>query len=612
MITLAELKRRHVVKVAIAYAIIAWLLIEVAATTFPILQLPEWSVTLVTALLIIGFPVALFLAWAYELTPAGVERDRGADRSQSVRHTTGRKLDFVIIFLLAVAVAYLSYDKFLGEVAAPTSGIESVTHGASKSIAVLPFVNMSDSEENEYFSDGLTEEILTALTQLPELRVTGRTSSFFFKGKNIPIPEIAARLNVEHILEGSVRREGDRVRVTAQLIRASDDVHLWAKSYERTPDDIFAVQQDIAENVAQMLDLVLDDEVRRTMRNAGIRDVEAFVAYQKGIEAFEAAHEHVGGVTERLTLANAYFDQALEIAPNLTMARVMKADYAGHVARDIGSGYRPEAYPGEAQDAVTSLREAYDLAWQLAPPGNQRDILDLERTLFSDDWRALKSRTERAMQPGRCPQMDWTNEFVGPLGWSRQLVEKSRETLACDPLNLVANHELPFLLIWTGDFDAALSAVDAAEARGIRNPRLDDGRYWALLAAGRVDDPMAQGPGAEGSGMPFSRQILREALAGDPDTARRLAEEYWSGPEALSWASIWLAAVVGDRDRANELAAEVDSRPGSTIVFSGIIFTCFCGAPFDLEVTPNFKDRIEEAAVPWPPAKPIDYPTKAW
>lgn len=606
MITLAELRRRNVFKVAIAYAIVAWLLIEITATVFPILRLPEWSVTLVTALIIIGFPVALFFAWAYELTAAGLEKDEGASVSETVEHVGGRKLDFFIIFLLVVAVAFLSYDKLLRERETPTM------LDAPKSIAVLPFVNLSESKENEYFSDGLTEEILTALTQLPDLRVTARTSSFFFKGKNIPIPEIAARLNVSHVLEGSVRREGDRVRITAQLIRAADDFHLWAQNYDRTLDSILAVQQDIAENVAQMLDLVLDDDVRRTMRNAGIRNVEAFVAYQKGIAAFEAAHEQVAGVTERLTIANEYFDQALEAAPGFVMARVMKADRAGHVVRDIASGLRPEKYPGESQDAIAELRNEYDLAWQLSPPGNQRDILDLERTLFSDDWRMLKSRIERALQPGQCAHMDWTNEFVAPLGWSRQLIEKSRETLACDPMNLAASHELPFLLIWSGEFDAALSAVETAEARGIRNPRLDDGRYWALLAAGRVDDPIVHGPGIEGSGMPFPRQVLREALAGNPETARQMAEEYWSSPAAVSWASIWLAAVVGDRDRANELAAEIDARPGSALAFSGVIFTCFCGAPFDLDVTPNFKARIEEAAVPWPPAKPIDYPTKTW
>ena len=612
MITLAELRRRNVIKVAIAYAIVAWLLIEVTATTFPILNLPGWSVTLVTALLMIGFPVAVFFAWAYELTPAGLKRDEDADRDQVVGHVAGRKLDFIIIFLLLAAVTYLGYDKFVREAEPPTTAVESKVHNTRKSIAVLPFVNMSEFEENEYFSDGLTEEILTALTQLPDLRVTARTSSFFFKGKNIPIPEIAARLGATHILEGSVRREGNRVRITAQLVRALDDIHLWAQNYDRTLDDIFVVQHEIAETVAQVLGLVLDDDVRRRMRNAGIHDVEAFVAYQKGIEAFEAAHEQVTGVTERLTIANEFFDQALAVAPGFTMARVMKADRAGHVVRDIASGLRPEVYPGEAQDAVAALREAYDMAWQVSPPGNQRDILDLERILFSDDWRALKSRIDSALQPGRCPQMDWTNEFVAPLGWSRQLVEKSRETLACDPMNLAANHELPFLLIWAGDFDAALSAVEVAEARGIRNPRLDDGRFWALLAAGRVDDPMARGPGPAGSGMLFSRQILREALVGDPETARGLANEYWSSPDAASWASLWLAAVLGDRDRANEIAAEIDSRPGSTIVFSGVIFTCFCGAPFDLDVTPNFRSRIEEAAVPWPPAKPIDYPIKTW
>ena len=273
---------------------------------------------------------------------------------------------------------------------------------------------------------------------------------------------------------------------------------------------------------------------------------------------------------------------------------------------------RPEEYPGEAQDAVAALREEYDLAWEASPPGNQRDILDLERILFSDDWRLLKARVEKALQPGRCPQMDWTNEFVAPLGWPGPLVEKSIETLACDPMNLAANHELPFLYIWAGDFDAALRAVEAAEARGIRNPRLDDGRYWALLAAGKFDDPLLSGPGPEGSGMPFPRQILRQTLTGDKDTALRLAQEYWSSPDAVSWASLWLAAVVGDRDRANRIAAEIDARPGSPIVFSGVIFTCFCGTPFDLEATPNFRARIEEAAVPWPPAKPIDYPAKHW
>lgn len=612
MLTLAELKRRNVVKVAIAYAIVAWLLIEITATTFPILRLPDWSVTLVTALLLLGFPVALFFAWAYELTPGGLKREAPANDVAARSYVPGRRIDFVIIFLLVIALAYLVYDKVAREAGVPAAAVDAIVDEQLKSVAVLPFVNMSDSRENEYLADGLTEEILSALVQLPKLRVTARTSSFYFKGKNIPIPEIAERLGVEHIIEGSVRRDNNRIRVTAQLIRATDGFHLWARNYDRNVDDIISVQEDIALTVAKTLDLVLDDDVRNSMRNAGIRDVEAFIAYQKGIEAFEAAHEQVAGVTERLTVANDYFDEALAVAPDLFMARVMKADRAGHVVRDIASGLRTETYPGEARDAVSALRHEYDLAWQAAPPGNQRDVLDVERTLFSDDWRPLKARAEVALRPGPCPQMDWINEFAAPLGWSKPLVEKARETLACDPMNFVANHELPLLLIWSGDPDGALQAVAEAEARGIRNPRLDDARYWALLASDRVDGPMVQGPGPEGGGMPFPRQILREALAGDPDTARRLAREYWSRPDALSWAAIWLAAVVGDRDKANELAAQADAVPGSAVTFSGILFTCFCGAAFDLEATPNFRARIEEAGVPWPPAKPIDYPTKTW
>jgi TolB-like protein len=555
--------------------------------------------------------VALIFAWAFEVTPDGLKKEKEVARSKSLTHVAGRKLDFVIIVLLLMAVGYFAYDKFGPYTSELVKG-EVEPPGSPKTIAVLPFVNMSDSEANEYFSDGLTEEILSALAQLPQLRVTARTSSFFFKGQNIPIPEIAARLDVAHVVEGSVRRDGDRVRVTAQLIRASDGFHLWAENYDRTLGDVFEVQEEIAVTVAQMLDLVLDDNARLAMRNAGTRDVGAFIAYQKGLEAHAAAHAQVSGVSERLAIANEYFDQALEVAPGLVAARVMKADRAGHIVRDIASGSLAEKYPGEGRDTLAALREEYDLAWQLSPPGNQRDILDLERILFGEDWRMLKSRIENAMQPGRCPQLDWTNEFIAPLGWAAQLIEKSHETLACDPLNIAAIHELPFLFIWAGEFEAALRAVEEAEKKGIRNPRLDDGRYWALLAAGRVNDPMAEGPEPDSSGMPFPPQILREALAGNPGIARQMAENYWSSPDANNWASLWVAAVVGDRKRANEIAAQIDSRPGSPMVFSGIIFTCFCGAPFDLDVTPNYKTRIEEADVPWPPPKRIDYPTKTW
>ncbi|MEE8528383.1 MAG: adenylyl cyclase, partial [Gammaproteobacteria bacterium] len=248
-----ELKRRNVVRVAVAYAIVSWLILQLTDVLMPLLDLPEWVGRLVVLLLVIGFPLALVFAWAFELTPEGLKKEKDIDRSQSINHVTGRKLDFVIIGLLAVTLGYFAYDKFVLDPGRDAAGDNAITTPVLKSIAVLPFVPMSSGEDDGYFADGLTEEILNVLTQLPELQVTARTSSFFFKGQNIPVPEIAARLNVAHIVEGSVRRDSERVRITAQLIRASDGFHVWSQTYNRTLDDVFAVQEDIAENIAEAL-----------------------------------------------------------------------------------------------------------------------------------------------------------------------------------------------------------------------------------------------------------------------------------------------------------------------------------------------------------------------
>jgi adenylate cyclase len=605
MSLIAELKRRNVFRVGVAYAIVAWLLVEVASVVLPTFEAPEWVMKVFTFLVILGFPLTLVIAWAFELTPEGIKREADVDRSQSIAHLRGRKLDFAIIGLLALAVVYFVSEKFVW-----TDEPEAESQ-VDASIAVLPFVPLSSGEDDGYFADGLTEEILNALTQLPELQVTARTSSFFFKGQNIPVPEIADRLGVAHIVEGSVRRDGERVRITAQLIRASDGFHLWSQSYERMLDDVFAVQEDIAENIAEVLGVVLDDDARQIMRSAGIRDVEAFIAYQKGLEAFVTAHQGVN-MTEPLAIANAHFDRALEAAPGLTMARVMKADFRGHIIYEIAAGIRDEEYPGQAQETLAALREEYDLAIQVSPAGNQRDILDLERTLFSEDWSRLPARIQKAMQPGRCPQMNWTNIFIAPFGWAEHFAKKSHEALACNPMDISASFHQTWSLIWAGDPEAALRTVEEADNKGLSHPYLEDGRYGALLAAGRVNDPMARGPGAEGGLMVYDPQILREALAGDPALAREMAEAYWSGSDTDNMSSLVVAAVVGDRDRANQIAARIDTQPGGVVVLSLSVFTCFCGATFDLEAAPNYKARIEEAGFPWPPPTLIDYPTKDW
>ncbi len=603
-----KLKRRNVVRVAVAYAIVSWLILQLTDVLMPLLGLHEWVGRLVILLLVIGFPLALIFAWAFELTPEGLKKEKDIDRSQSITHVTGRKLDFVIIGLLAVTLSYFAYDKFVLDPGRDAAGDKLITK-----IAVLPFVPMSSGDDDGYFADGLTEEILNALAQLPKLQVMARTSSFFFKGQNIPVSEIAARLDVAHIVEGSVRRDGERVRITAQLTRA-DGFHLWSATYDRTLDDVFAVQEDIAENIAAALGVVLDDNARRIMRSAGIRNVEAFIAYQKGQEASKTAHEHGPIISEPLAIANAFFDQALEAAPGLTIVRLMRTDRAQHIIIEIAAGFRDEEYPGEAQEALAALREEYDLAWRLSPPGNQRDILNVERTLLSEDWSRLPAGIQKAMQPGGCPQIARAGELIAPFGWAEQVAEKFREMLTCDPMDFFASYGLPVSLIWAGELEAALHAVEEAENKGISHPWLEDGRYWALLADGRVNDPAVRGPRPKGSMVMllYPRQFLREALAGDPAVARQMAEEYGSRPDADNWSSLVVAAVVGDRERANELAARIDAYPGSAVVLNLSVLTCYCGAPFDLEATPNYKARIEEAEFSWPPTKPIDYPTKTW
>ncbi len=543
---------------------------------------------------------------------AGVRLPDGTKLEQDTIHPGSstlldrRTLDFAIIGVLAIAFVYIAAEQFLW------SDDLATQSQVSASIAVLPFIALSSGEDDGYFADGLTEEILNSLAQLPELSVIARTSSFFFKGKGVPASDIGAHLDVGHIVEGSVRRDGERIRITAQLIRASDGFHVWSESYDRTLDDVFAVQEDIAENIAAALDVVLDEDARRIMRNVGIQDVEAFIAYQKGLEAFAAAHGNFASVAESLGIANAYFDRALKAAPGLTSARLLKTDLATHIMIEIAAGYSEEKYPGEAQDALTAVQQEYDLAWQLSAAGNQRDILDLERTLFSEDWSSLPGEIEKAMQPGGCPQIKATSDFISPFGWARQLAEKFREMLACNPMDIEANYELPTMLIWAGDPEAALQAVEEAENKGLTHRWLENARYQALLAAGRVNHPMAmaRAPGPERHNM--RRLIEREALAGDPELARQMAEEYWTRPDAYDLDSLPLAAAVGDRGRANKIAARIDAHPGSVSVISIAILSCICGAPFDLDATPNYKARIEEAGFRWPPPKRIDYPTKSW
>lgn len=241
-----ELKRRNVFRVAIAYLVIAWLLAQVADLAFDNFGTPEWVSKTVLFLLLLGFPLAVFFAWAFEITPEGVKKEKDVDRSVSITSPTGRKLDYFIIVLLVIALGYFVWESRV-------SDRVPVMASADASIAVLAFENMSPDPENAFFAEGISEEILNVLSSIDGLRVASRTSAFSFANTNTPIPEIAAQLDVAHILEGSVRKQGMRVRITAQLIDASTDTHLWSASYDRNLDDIFAVQEEIAVAISEAL-----------------------------------------------------------------------------------------------------------------------------------------------------------------------------------------------------------------------------------------------------------------------------------------------------------------------------------------------------------------------
>ncbi|MGA9575423.1 MAG: hypothetical protein WBS20_15895, partial [Lysobacterales bacterium] len=328
---LNELKRRNVFKVGIAYAITAWLLIQVADILLESIGSPPWVMQTLFVVLGVGFVIALFFAWAFELTPEGVKREKDVDRSQSITPQTGQKLNHAIITVLVIALGYFVADKFyLSKPAAvetesvATTAAETLEEAqkAPQAIAVLPFVDMSAGGDNEYFSDGLTEELLNILAKIHELRVAGRTSSFAFKGKNEDLRTIGEKLNVDTILEGSVRKDNqsNRVRITAQLINVEDGYHLWSETYDRDLNDIFAIQEEIARKVADALKVTLLGEDEARIAQQPVTDLNAYDLYLRGLKSFNDYS------FAALKSALEDFDRAVEQDPGYTPAQLKRVD----------------------------------------------------------------------------------------------------------------------------------------------------------------------------------------------------------------------------------------------------------------------------------------------
>jgi TolB-like protein/Tfp pilus assembly protein PilF len=295
---LEELKRRNVVRVALVYLGTAWLIVHVGTVLGENFETPHWVMKSLILLLILGFPIAIGFAWVFELTSQGLKRTKDVKGSRSISHLTGRKLDRLIIGILGLVVLALVVDRFVRPPA--TEHAAASAHSApleQPSVAVLPFANMSTETDNEPFADGLSEEVLNVLAGIQGLKVAGRTSSFYYKGRNEPAEIVARTLKVNHLLEGSVRRSGARVRITAQLIDARSGYHLWSQTFDRQLTDVFAIQEDIARSVANALRVQLLPADQEHLSRRGTQNAEAHALYltargrmrERGLENLRAA-----------------------------------------------------------------------------------------------------------------------------------------------------------------------------------------------------------------------------------------------------------------------------------------------------------------------------------
>jgi len=623
-----ELKRRNVFRVGIAYLVASWLLLQVLDVIGPILHLPEELARYLLFLLAIGLVPAVVFAWAFELTPEGVKRDSEIDRAKSITPQAGRKLDRGIMVALALAVGFLLFDKLIlreapdplskGVAVTPaSSAVNPVTGQAAateplKSVAVLPFVPMSNGPDDDYFADGLTEEIINSLTQLPDLLVTARTSAFHFKGKNLPVADIAAQLDVEHVVEGSVRRAGDQLRITAQLVRADDGFHLWSSTYDRRAADTFAVQSDIAEQVARALNVLLDDGSRERMQRVGTRDVDAFIAHQKGIELFERAHIEPNQIS-LLQQANRQFENAIELAPDLFPAYDYHSDLYVHALMSHAAGqldgYVTDALLAQAPQALgLDLQRAVRFA---RTPAERRNAA-FSRALLLGAWRGLARLAQAATIEPECETPAWL-QLVGTFpGQAGQVLAALDRMGACDPLRIRPTVHSVGTELLLGRPDSAARRAETGLQR-FEHPFLS--RQFALA--------LAFGGNADGAVAEASRRIRNEderqlalamlaAIRGDAPAAAGRQQAWLGLVGSNDRDSLILEALRGNRNEANRLAGLVDARPFGQMVLLQAIYFCYCGAPFDLEATPVFASMLQDSGLEWPPVKPYDLPLKDW
>lgn len=452
----SELKRRRVVRVVVLYAIAGWFVIEVSSTVLPNLNLPDWAATLITVLVVLGFFIAIVLAWAFDIGPGGVQRDPGRARVV-VDNEQGRDV--------------VSESPVLASHFHPVP----VDTGNRKSIAVLPFVNMSGDVENEYFSDGISEEILNLLVKLPELRVASRTSSFIFKGKEVSIPQVAGELGVSTVLEGSIRRAGDRVRITAQLIDAATDSHLWSETYDREMKDVFAIQDDIAQSITSALQITLSPKERRAIQYVATSDAEAYDFYLRGRSYMYTMtrrdYEHAIGM----------FNKAIDVDAKYAVAYAGIADAYSHMYR----------YADASQENAEKARQASEQAIELDPDSAEAHASRGLAMFISEEYVEAEREFARAIEQN--PNLFEAYYYSGLAYTSQGDLERSVE-MYCKAMEVSPTDYQPVVFLGQAyaslgqkhkEMKARLLSIELIERHLKMNPH--DTRALCMAANGLSD-----------------------------------------------------------------------------------------------------------------------------
>jgi adenylate cyclase len=476
----SELKRRNVYKVAVPYAVVGWLVIQVTATIVPALHLPDRLTTAVVVLILVGSPVALVIAWAFEMTPEGMKRTEDVSPDEVLPRWSRRKFGAFVVSVSVIAAALLTYQFFKSATGLVTDQSAATKSIPQKSIAVLPFLNLSADKNDEYLSDGMTEELLNVLTRVKSLHVPGRSSSFAFKGKNEEdiFRKVGDQLHVNAVLEGSVRKAGDKLRITAQLINVADGFHLWSETYDRDMKDILAVQSDVARRVVEALQVQLGVEEAGALTKKSTQNPEAHRLYLRGRYNFAKFTQ------EGWANAIRDFEQALQLDPGFALAYCGLADVYGWGGGQIMSG--KEAWAKQMQLAQKALALDPDLAEAHLSMGTAlQTLLDFKGSEIELD-RAVELNPNLTLA---YDQYGWTFACMGRFD---DAVANEKKALQLDPLSSLLNTDLAYFFYWARRYDEATAQIRSALELDPNNACAHSSLGWCLIWKGKITEAMAE------------------------------------------------------------------------------------------------------------------------